>query len=178
MGYLAIIPESQLNAVTAEGDDLVDLRASLLTSDTLVNVEKYEDFTNNADDNIVVRLATYYLMRAEALVRTTGVNDESIELLNTIRTRSIRRVDDEGALSDATNDISYTEDDFDNDDALIEAIVLERRVELAFEENRLHDLRRLMRSIRGLDHDDPTLVFPIPQREIDANNMLEQNPGY
>ena len=28
------------------------------------------------------------------------------------------------------------------------------------------------------DYDDPNLVFPIPQRELDANPELVQNPGY
>jgi hypothetical protein len=127
---------------------------------------------------MLVRLATFYLMRAEALARTEGINQESLDLLNAIRTRAIRRVDSEGVQSDASDVISYEAADFADADELIEAIILERRVELAFEGNRIHDLRRLQRDVRGVAWDADVLVFPIPQREIDANDQLVQNPGY
>lgn len=182
-GYGAIITDEQAAEALANpgpmgADTLVDLRATRLTSSDIFNVEKYEDFTNNADDLILNRTATFYLMRAEALARINGINDESIELLNTIRNRSIRLQADNGDLSDASDIASYEADDFADADELIEAIIVERRVELAFEGNRLHDLRRLMRSVRGVAFDADVLVFPIPQREIDANSMLDQNPGY
>lgn len=175
-GYEAIITAEQLAAVGA--DTLVDLRSFALTSNGLLNIEKYEDFTNNSDDLILVRLATFYLMRAEALARESGINAESIMLLNTIRNRSIRRIGADGMQASATDIISYEAADFANADALIEAIILERRVELAFEGNRLHDLRRLERSVRGIAFNANELLLPIPQREIDANQMLVQNPGY
>ncbi|MBC6994506.1 RagB/SusD family nutrient uptake outer membrane protein [Neolewinella lacunae] len=175
-GYLAVIPAEQL--AEAGPDTLIDLRSALLTSSDIFNVEKYEDFTNNADDLMLVRSATFYLMRAEALARINGINAESLELLNTIRNRSIRRVNAAGEQSDASDIVSYEASDFADADALIEAIILERRVELAFEGNRLHDLRRLQREVRGVPFNADILLFPIPQREIDANDMLVQNPGY
>ena len=176
-GYLQVIGMDRLAEVDTVGDTLVDLRVTELTSNGIYNIEKYEDFANNADDNILVRLATYYLMRAESLARTGGVNDESIELLNAIRSRAIERQRADGAT--LPNDVVlYEADDFEDADALIEAIILERRVELAFEANRLHDLRRLMRDVRGFPYDTTALVFPIPQRELDANDQLVQNPGY
>lgn len=177
-GYQAVITAEQQAA--AGVDSVIDLRFSLLTSGggANPNIEKYEDFANNADDNIISRLATYILMRAEALVRTDGINAESIMLLNQIRNRSLRLQDANGFTADASEVVSYEAEDFADADALIDAIVLERRVELAFEGNRLNDLRRLMRDIRDLPFDDPRLVFPIPQREIDANANLDQNPGY
>ncbi len=176
-GFEAIIPADQ-QAEAPAGSTLVDLRAARLTSNDIFNVEKYEDFTNNADDLILNRTATFYLMRAEALARQNGINQESLDLLNAIRNRSIRLVDADGVESDASAIVSYEAGDFADADALIEAIILERRVELAFEGNRLHDLRRLMRDVRGVAYDADVLVFPIPQREIDANAMLVQNPGY
>jgi hypothetical protein len=175
-GYQAIITAAQLAAVGA--DTLIDLRSSALTSNGIVNIEKYEDFTNNSDDLILVRLATFYLMRAEALARTTGINEESIMLLNTIRNRSIRRVDVDGVRAPAPAIVSYQAADFATPAELIEAIILERRVELAFEGNRLHDLRRLERDVRGVAFNADVLLFPIPQREVDANQNLVQNPGY
>ncbi len=178
-GYLAIITAEEYAA--AAGDSLLDLRVTLLTAPNdagFLNVEKYEDFANNADDLILLRLATFYLMRAEALARTEGVNEESVELLNTIRNRSLRQVADDGSLVMNTELFSYSVDDFDSAEALIEAIILERRVELAFEPNRLNDLKRLMRDVRGLPYDANSLIFPIPQRDLDANDQLMQNPGY
>lgn len=176
-GYEAIIPADQQAEVPA-GSTLVDLRATRLTSNDIFNVEKYEDFTNNADDLILNRTATFYLMRAEALARQNGINMESLMLLNAIRNRSIRLVDADGVESDASAIVSYEAADFANADELIEAIIVERRVELAFEGNRLHDLRRLQRPVRGVAFDADNLLFPIPQREVDANSMLVQNPGY
>ena len=175
-GYEMIITEEMYDE--AAGDSVVDLRAAVLTSNDIFNVEKYDDFANNADDLIYLRLATYYLMRAEALARTEGINEESIELLNTIRNRSLRVVDADGAATVDEDLFSYEEDDFDSAEELIDAIVLERRVELAFEPNRLNDLKRLMRDVRGLPYNSAKLVFPIPQRELDANDQLVQNPEY
>jgi len=177
-GYGAVIPMGQQDEAAAGGNTLVDLRAVLLTSADVFNVEKYEDFANNSDDLMAVRLATFYLMRAEALAIQNGINSESLMLLNTIRNRAIRLVDAGGAESDASAIVSYEASDFADADALIEAIILERRVELAFEGNRVHDLRRLMRDVRGVAYDADNLVFPIPQREMDANANLVQNPGY
>ncbi|WP_116124846.1 RagB/SusD family nutrient uptake outer membrane protein [Lewinella sp. IMCC34183] len=178
-GYFQIITDEEIAA--AGGDSLVDLRLARLAAPNAAgfyNVEKYDDFANNSDDLIVLRLATYYLMRAEALVRLEGVNEESIELLNTIRNRSLRRVSADGTPMKDAELFSYSEDDFDSPEELIDAIVLERWVELAFEPNRLNDLKRLMRSVRGLPYDSDNLVFPIPQRELDANDQLVQNSGY
>ncbi|MEL6141340.1 MAG: RagB/SusD family nutrient uptake outer membrane protein [Bacteroidota bacterium] len=177
-GYEATITPEQQAAAMGSGDTLVDLRATLLTSNGIFNVEKYEDFTNNADDNMILRLATFILMRAEALARENGVNQESIDLLNQVHNRAIRRQAADGTLSDASDLVSYEAGDFGSADDLIEAIILERRVELAFEGNRIHDLRRLERDVRGIAFDADVLVFPIPQRDLDANSNLVQNPGY
>ncbi|MEQ1677283.1 MAG: RagB/SusD family nutrient uptake outer membrane protein [Chitinophagaceae bacterium] len=58
-------------------------------------------------------------------------------------------------------------------------ILLERRLELAHEGHRLHDLKRLRGSADGFNYDDNELVLPIPQREVDASRgVIVQNPGY
>ena len=60
----------------------------------------------------------------------------------------------------------------------------ERFIELAFEGQRIHNLKRLhlptIHPTNGtFEWNDNKLVFPIPQREIDATNgVLVQNPGY
>ena len=74
--------------------------------------------------------------------------------------------------------IAYTEQDFDDQNALIEAIVLERHAEFVMEGQRFFDLIRLRREINGLPYDSQKLRYPIPQIELDQNNNLVQNPGY
>ena len=66
----------------------------------------------------------------------------------------------------------------------LEEILKERKLELAHEGHFLHDVKRTRGSIvdnssADVYHfDDPKLVFPIPQREMDANPNLIQNEGY
>ena len=57
-------------------------------------------------------------------------------------------------------------------------ILLERRLELAFEGHRTHDIKRLRGTVDGLNWDDKKLVYPIPARELEANRNLQQNDGY
>ncbi len=62
--------------------------------------------------------------------------------------------------------------------ATISNILNERAHELAFEGFALHDAKRTQTNINLIPWNDNKLVFPIPQREIDANPNLVQNPGY
>jgi hypothetical protein len=59
-------------------------------------------------------------------------------------------------------------------------ILLERRLELAHEGFRIHDIRRLKLNTSTLTYKDPRLIFPIPEREMSANPALkgQQNEGY
>jgi hypothetical protein len=54
----------------------------------------------------------------------------------------------------------------------------ERFRELGFEGDRLWTLKRLQLNVGDYAYDDPKLVLPIPQREIDVNSNLTQNDGY
>jgi tetratricopeptide (TPR) repeat protein len=108
----------------------------------------------------ILRLAEMYLTRAEANFRAgTTIGATPLEDINTIRTRAGLE-----PLTEVTLDI----------------ILRERHLELAFEGHRIHDLKRTGRPVGDLSFDSPLLVYPIPQREIDANPELEsqQNPGY
>jgi starch-binding outer membrane protein, SusD/RagB family len=49
---------------------------------------------------------------------------------------------------------------------------------LAFEGNQLDDLKRQKKSVGNITFSDNKLVLPIPQREIDINSKIVQNPGY
>jgi len=78
-------------------------------------------------------------------------------------------------------------------DAMITALLNERRLELAFEGQRWFDLVRLdkveevMNAVYAKDSGRKSQVYafdknsyrlPIPQSVIDANDKIEQNPGY
>lgn len=120
------------------------------------------------EDNIVVlRLAEMYLIRAEATLKgaATGVSADSD--LNAIRTnRGASEISGAG-LAD---------------------VYLERRMELCYEGHELFDLARSKRGLTRTDYDGAVnqniefpnyqWAMPIPQGEIDANENMEQNPGY
>ena len=72
-------------------------------------------------------------------------------------------------------------------DAMREAIIHERRMELAFEGHRWFDLIRInngeyalnfLHSIGKTNANKDRLLFPIPQTEMDANPLMTQNPEY
>lgn len=114
---------------------------------------------NNQFGNVnIIRLAEMYLTRAEANFRlgtTTGATPE--EDINVIRERV--GLDPVSGLT-------------------LDQILLERHLELAFEGHLLHDLKRTQSDIGGLPFNDPSLIYPIPQRERTINPELQQNPGY
>lgn len=64
-------------------------------------------------------------------------------------------------------------------------VLLERRLELAFEGHRRYDLVRTKRLISAMQAQNPTIkveerhyLLPILQTEIDVNPSLNQNSGY
>ncbi|MCU0363480.1 MAG: RagB/SusD family nutrient uptake outer membrane protein [Bacteroidales bacterium] len=108
----------------------------------------------------LIRLAEMYLIRAECNFRlSTVVGDTPVNDFNQTWTRA-------GNVAKTT--------------VTLNDILLERRLELAFEGFRIHDQRRLKESVATLPYNDPKLVFPIPARELEANPNLksQQNPGY
>ena len=114
----------------------------------------------------VIRLAEMYLTRAEANFREgTAVGATALVDVNRIRTRV--------GLPSLTV-------------LTIENILRERRLELAHEGQTIHDIKRTRGSVLDssadsniiYSYDDPRMVFPIPQRDTDANPALVQNPGY
>ncbi|QEC52762.1 putative outer membrane starch-binding protein [Anseongella ginsenosidimutans] len=113
----------------------------------------------------IFRLADVYLMKAEALVRSGGSNAEATTLVNKIRERAF---DDPSKLK-----TSVTLDD----------IYQERRFELAWEATSRQDnirFGKFLDAIPGWKGATPEkcLLFPIPITAINANDNLEQNPGY
>ncbi|MCG8390267.1 MAG: RagB/SusD family nutrient uptake outer membrane protein [Cytophagales bacterium] len=152
------------------------LVASSNANDTDLRVNKYEDAENEADNTPVFRYAEILLSNAEANVRENGRSQGALDLLNEVRNRSIRVEDELGLPVD--NAASYELADFTTDQEMIDAILLERRVELAFEGYAFHDLTRLNSAPEGFSFGEGRLAWPIPQRERDVNGNLEQNPAY
>lgn len=114
---------------------------------------------NNLYGNVnIIRLAEMYLIRAECNQRLgTSVGATALADYNIVHTRAGLP-----ALSSIT----------------LADILLERRLELAHEGHKIHDLKRLKLSVGPLAYNADKLVFPIPQREINANPSLSQNTGY
>ncbi|WP_165749655.1 RagB/SusD family nutrient uptake outer membrane protein [Cellulophaga sp. Z1A5H] len=130
------------------------------------------------NDWIVLRYADVLLMHVEAIMAGTGFANTSAALssFNAVRNRA-------GLANDVDGVITQDE------------LLLERRVELAFENQRFFDLLRfgvadavLEAHSADTDVDDISvypsynaraLLLPIPSREINlSKGLLNQNPGY
>ncbi|WP_077923423.1 RagB/SusD family nutrient uptake outer membrane protein [Spirosoma sp. 209] len=116
----------------------------------------------------IVRYADVLLMYAEALNEQAAGNAEAYAAVNRLRRRA--------GLTDLTG---LSQDQFRD------AVLLERRLELAFEGHRWYDLVRTKRLITAIKAQNPSInvqerhyLFPIPQTERDVNPALDQNPGY
>ncbi len=117
-----------------------------------------------------IRYADILLSRAEALNEINGPTQESIDLINQVRTRA-------GIAGLSLADYSKES---------LRATILDERIhELFFEGKEREDMIRYGNFIsnakaRGvISASDKHLLFPIPQSEIDANgNINENNTGY
>ena len=125
-------------------------------------VYKYRDIANGTDKVIVLRLADIMLVRSEALAHISGSLPQDIVAdINTIRGRA--------QLGDYTGTNYLTE------------ILLQRRLEFAYEGQRWFDLVRTANATSVLGIDQNHTLFPIPLSEILNNDALtnaDQNPGY
>jgi hypothetical protein len=122
------------------------------------------------NDHPDIRYADILLARAEALNNLNGPNQESIDLINMVRTRA------------GLDDLNVG--DFASTEALNEHILMERGWEFYNERKRRQDLIRHNRYWQSAQERGITnaaahhVVFPIPQTELDANPLAEQNDGY
>lgn len=125
---------------------------------------------NNAGNDFpVIRYADVLLMRAEALNELRGPNQESIDLINRVRT--------------AADAPPIRLSDFPSKQALRDHILAERAWEFHSEGLRRLDLIRHGKFIelaqqRGKGAQPHHVIFPLPQSELDKNPNLVQNPGY
>lgn len=122
---------------------------------------KYRSITGT-ENFPVIRFAEVILIRAEALARM-GQLPRAVTELRRIQTRAGVTLFTLG---------THTQQQ------VIDAIVAERRLELAFEGDRWHDLNRLGITPAVMHIDPSQMLYPIPQAEIDVTPGLTQNPGY
>ncbi|MBQ0034514.1 MAG: RagB/SusD family nutrient uptake outer membrane protein [Bacteroidales bacterium] len=144
-------------------------------SNTGYNVRKFlvtkaisPDFNTSPANFVVYRFADVLLMKAEALNEVRPA--EAYASINRVRRRA------------GLKDLSGL-----SQDEMREAIIHERRIELAFEGHRWFDMIRIndgqyavdfLHSIGKTNATKDRLIFPIPQTERDANPLMGQNPGY
>jgi hypothetical protein len=128
---------------------------------------KYPTGTPYNDNAPVIRYAEVMLNYAEAIVRSTNtVDPQALALLNAVRGRS------NPAGVYAT---------FSSASAMIDAILLERRIEFLGEGIRNMDLMRTLSTIpakgpvKAVPTSDPLYIWPIPQAELLANSAMTRN---
>ena len=126
----------------------------------------------NANDIPLMRIEEIYLILAEAQAMT-GKIAEAAKTLNTFV----------ATYRDAAYNCTAT-----TAEGLVDAVWMQRRIELWGEGHSYFDLMRLNKGVdrRGAGFDEPyvynipagdaALIFPIPDREMNRNVMLEQNP--
>ncbi|MEB2786618.1 RagB/SusD family nutrient uptake outer membrane protein [Algoriphagus persicinus] len=145
----------------------------------LLNYVSYPQPNAGSNNERVIRLADVYLMLAEAELLGNNNVQKAADLVNMVR----RRADPSGdILPDRSGSASE----------MMEYIMHERRVELAFEGHRYDDLVRwqnagkiniatdvdFSRSLANQNWNETYLLKPFPQRELDLVSILTQNPGY
>ncbi len=177
--------------ISANGKDDINI-GSIIRTNYFTN--KYLDPNHNLVTNVQwtyrrfasMRTGELYLNYAEALNEVEGPTNRVRELVNVIRRRA-NCIEIPAGLTQ---------------DEMRERIRHERRIELCFENHRFWDVRRWMIA-EQVDNKtvhrvtvaaDGTIsypvfqhrvfdaskhyLFPIPQKEIDKNRLLEQNPGW
>lgn len=188
------IPTDDLIDAYEENDERFDASIAFITGPSLISdtsyvklpyIKKYQHphsiFGQTNQNFPIYRYAEVLLMLAETL-NEQGRLAESQEMLNQVRVRA-----------------SLNNYNASGQEDLREAILHERRIELAFENKRWLDLVRTERAVEvmneygaklksnsdyyylsastyNLNQDD--LIFPIPFLEIQVNPDLQQNPGY
>ncbi len=143
-----------------------------------VNKYSWQDGAVNVSSPVYLRLAEMYLNRAEAKAKL-GDEQPAIDDVNLIRERA-------GLSGTAL----YTVDDLKGHTNVLDVVLEERRLELAFEAQRPLDLfrnnRPLVRAYPGfhsadrynqtIDPTSPLVIQYIPERETIVNRNIEQNP--
>ncbi|WP_298326086.1 RagB/SusD family nutrient uptake outer membrane protein [uncultured Dokdonia sp.] len=128
------------------------------------------DPTSAGNDWIILRYSDVLLMHVEAILAGGAVTQSSNAL------ESFQAVRNRAGLTDIVEEVTS------------EQLLIERRVELAFENHRIHDLKRFgaaqqvltdFSNANGHSFSATDLLLPLPQFEVNlSNGQLTQNPGY
>ena len=170
--------EPSLRAAYPAGDKRLPLTVQIPVPSNVNVVPRkfYDEFSSTNDvgnDFPVLRYADVLLLYAEALAESAvQFSSDALTALNQVRTRAGAPV--------------YTEAQLATQAAFRDAVINERRLELALENDRWFDLVRTGRAVdaiklTGITVPANRLVYPIPQSEIDTYNnpsTFPQNPGY
>lgn len=160
------IIESYYNA----GGNLVNLRtANTDNSRSLKYFDNEQTGNFSGCDVPYIRYADILLCRAEALNELNGPTQESVDLINEVRTRA--------------KVTAYTLADVGDKATFRDLILDERGWEFFSEGKRREDLIRHGKFLeyaedRGLTTSPEQVYFPYPLAEVDANSALDQREGY
>lgn len=173
-GYGDYLPSNDVYSLIPVGD----ARRGVYKTDSKLagdfapfRMNKYPS-TQGIDNTKVMRLSEVYLIRAEARAMKAAPDEVGARAdVNAIRLRG---------LPSATPIASTGQ-------ALLDDIARERRIELAFEGQRLWDLMRKKQDVVRIQCTSPIctitypndrFILPIPEAEMDANPNIQPNPGY
>ncbi|MGK6351409.1 RagB/SusD family nutrient uptake outer membrane protein [Parapedobacter sp. DT-150] len=137
-------------------------------------LSKYKVPSTFSDWIPVIRYADVLLMQAEALARTSASDlSRSVALLNAVRQRS-------------DSNYEFAPASTGSQEALINTILQERKIELLGEGARVPDLLRLQLPLPGkssaggisptVDPDDSKYIWPMSGNEMAINKLCEPNP--
>jgi len=175
IGYGDFVVREDLLKLYGENDVRKnDFIATVKSGENVHFIGKYLGYGGEfgLDQIPLIRLSEVYLNRAEALAENDDLSG-ALSDLNKIRNRA--------GLSNFTSSIKQE---------VIDAILLERRLELAFEGHRWFDLKRrgldIPKGIQNIDcqtectipNNNYRILANIPTSEVDVNQNLEQNNGY
>jgi hypothetical protein len=147
----------------------------------------------------MIRLASLYLLYAEAENEVGGPNDQVYKYVNLVRARAGLH-----SVEDSWSSYSKKPTKYTNKDGMREILHSERLIEMAFEGQRFWDLRRwkeaateLNKPITGWDliQEDAAsyyrervifnqtfttrdYLWPLPESELLSNKRMNQNPGW
>ena len=142
-----------------------------VNNQTLYYPNKYKNISPTAtpvEDQMILRLGELYLIRAEAAAHLNNLT-QALADINTIRQRAGLSPNPADAASQTT---------------VLNAVMRERRVELFCEwGNRWFDLKRTGAAAAVLGSEKAgysanAALYPLPQTQIQLDNLLIKNPGY
>jgi hypothetical protein len=170
-GRVEVAPTPDLNAAYETGDIRKALTVGPRSRGRFEGV-KYPT-TIGAEHVHVIRYAEVVLTEAEAYART-GDLPNAVTQLNRIRTRAHAPLYTLNTAITGTHDVHILTTQAE----VIDAIIKERRLELALEGDRFPDLVRTGKAVSVLGITQEKTLFPIPARETTTAPGITQNPGY